>query len=127
MCELARTSDAVIALRAVMCFPLRTLRADSVRASQSFCRFFAAVLAHLAAGADGDAVFAFSAFPAETGAVGAVFPAVCAEVVRAVAAVAAIPAHTVGAVDADAAALDAVFVTPAALEAVWEPATDEAI
>ena len=86
-----------------MRFPLCTLRADSVRASPIFCRFFTAILAKRAVGADCDAVFTFAAFLAEVGAVGTGFTAVCAKVIRTVAAVIAIPAHTVGTINADAA------------------------
>ena len=83
-----------------MCFPFCTLRADSVCASQIFCRFFTAVLAHLAIGADCDAVFTFAAFLTEIGAVRAVFTAVDTDVISTVAAVIAVAAHTVGTVNA---------------------------
>ena len=83
-----------------MCFPLCTLRADSVRASPIFCRFFTAVLAHLAIGADCDAVFTFAAFLTEVGAVRAVFTAVDTDVIGTVTAKVAVPAHTVGTVNA---------------------------
>ena len=86
-----------------MCFPFCALRADSVRASKIFCRFFTTVLAHLAIGADCDAVFTFAAFLAEVGAVGAVFTAVGTDVICTVTAIAAVPAHDTGTVDANAA------------------------
>ena len=86
-----------------MCFPLCTLRADSVRASKIFCSRFAAILAELTVGANGDAVFTFAAFLAKVGAVGTGFTAVCAKVIRTVAAIIAVPAHTVGIVNANAA------------------------
>lgn len=86
-----------------MCFPLCTFRADSVRASPIFCRFFTAVLAHIAIGADRDAVFTFAAFLTEIGAVRAVFAAVFTEIICTVAAVIAFAAHSVGTVDAYAA------------------------
>ena len=107
------------ALRAEMCFPLRTFRADSVRASEIFCSFFTAILAKLAFGANFHAVFTFAAFLAEVGAVGAVFTAVCAKVIRTVAAVIAIPAHTVGTVDANAAIGTEFIHTSGAFSAIF--------
>ena len=86
-----------------MCFPLCTLRANSVRASTIFCRFFTAVLAHLAIGADCDAVFTFAAFLTEVGAVRAVFTAVDTDVIGTVTAKVAVTAHDTGTVDANAA------------------------
>ena len=83
-----------------MCFPLCTLRADSVRASPIFCRFFTAVLAHLAIGTDCDAVFTFAAFLTEVGAVRAVFTAVDTDVIGTVTAIVAVAAHDTGTVDA---------------------------
>ena len=101
-----------------MCFPLCALRADSVLASQIFCRFLAAIFAKRAVGANCDTVFTFAAFHTESGAVGAVFTAVCAEVIRTVAAIIAIPAHTVGTVNADAAVRTEFVYTSRAFSAV---------
>lgn len=95
-------AHTVTAFRAVMCFPLCALRANSVRASKIFCRFFTAVLAHLAIGTDFHAVFTFAALHTESGAVGAVFTAVDTDVIRTVTAIVAVAAHDVGTVNADA-------------------------
>lgn len=102
MVNLSGAAHTVTAFRAVMCFPLCALRANSVRASKIFCRFFTAVLAHLAIGTDFHAVFTFAALHTESGAVGAVFTAVDTDVIRTVTAIVAVVAHDVGTVNADA-------------------------
>jgi len=103
MVNLSGAARTVTAFRAVMCFPLCALRANSVRASKIFCLFFTAVLAHLAIGTDFHAVFTFAALHTESGAVGAVFTAVDTDVIRTVTAIAAVTAHDVGTVNANAA------------------------
>lgn len=103
MVNLFGAARTVTAFRAVMCFPLCALRANSVRASKIFCLFFTAVLAHLAIGTDFHAVFTFAALHTESGTVGAVFTTACTEVVSTVTAIVAVAAHNVGTVNADAA------------------------
>ena len=103
MVNLFGAARTVTAFRAVMCFPLCALRANSVRASKIFRHFFTAVLAHLAIGTDFHAVFTFAALHTESGTVGAVFTTACTEVVSTVTAIVAVAAHDVGTVNANAA------------------------
>ena len=103
MVNLFGAARTVTAFRAVMCFPLCALRANSVRASKIFRHFFTAVLAHLAIGTDFHAVFTFAAIHTESGAVIAVFTTVDTDVIRTVTAIVAVTAHDVGTVNANAA------------------------
>ena len=90
-----------------------------MRASPIFCRFFTAVLAHLAIGADCDAVFTFAAFLTEVGAVRAVFTAVDTDVIGTVTAKVAVTAHDTGTVNANAAIGTEFIHTSRAFSAVF--------
>lgn len=100
MLDLPGFSDAVTALRAVMCFPFCTFDTDAMIASKSLRRLRTTICAQRTVGANFNTVFTLAAFFTAINTVGTVFSAVRANVIRTISAVIAVTTHAVGAVNA---------------------------